>query len=530
VALALLGSVLGGLAGFCLGRLVLLRAARMGLSEDARNLSLHGEELSRELHRVFRDAANSDSPYCSAHQLAALRAETFDSPYLKDIGRTRDGLLDCSAFLGRLNSPYVEGRPTLTLEDGTHIYTNVAVLLASSGGVQATVMDSGTVNVVLSPDAFDHWSRPHVRSMVAAYDRKKDQFAAIAGTELGIDSTWMRSPGFYGRAGVLYRSQCSAVSPVCAVTAESLADIWGWSRATQTAYTAMGALAGLGLGFALAILYLRQTSLRSQLRHAIRRDSSALRLAYQPILDVTSGRCVGAEALLRWKDQDGADVAPDVFIDLAEKSGFIGELTALVVRRATEEMGSLLREHPEITLSINVAASDMHGGALFALLEHHVREAGILPRQIILELTERSTADLGLVRNSIQRLAQDGYKVHVDDFGTGFSSLSYLDQLSVNAIKIDRAFTRTIGTDAVTAPILPQILAMAETLHLDVIVEGVETQAQMDFLAATDKPMHAQGWHYSRPMSAEALREFLREKEVSAPAMELNAEPEPASC
>jgi sensor c-di-GMP phosphodiesterase-like protein len=134
------------------------------------------------------------------------------------------------------------------------------------------------------------------------------------------------------------------------------------------------------------------------------------------------------------------------------------------------------------------------------------------------------------VRNSIQRLAQDGYKVHVDDFGTGFSSLSYLDQLSVNAIKIDRAFTRTIGTDAVTAPILPQILAMAETLHLDVIVEGVETQAQMDFLAATDKPMHAQGWHYSRPMSAEALREFLREKEVSAPAMELNAEPEPASC
>ena len=161
---------------------------------------------------------------------------------------------------------------------------------------------------------------------------------------------------------------------------------------------------------------------------------------------------------------------------IAEENGFVGELTSFVVRRATRELGEMLRTHREFTLSINIAASDLNGNDLFTLLDKNVRQAGIHPRQIILELTERTTADLGLVGDSIQRLRNFDYQVHIDDFGTGFSSLSYLDRLAVNAIKIDRSFTRTIGTDAVTAPVLPQVLALAESLNIEVIVEGVETK------------------------------------------------------
>jgi sensor c-di-GMP phosphodiesterase-like protein len=234
--------------------------------------------------------------------------------------------------------------------------------------------------------------------------------------------------------------------------------------------------------------------------------------------------------LIRWSDQAGVPVAPDVFIPIAEEAGFVDEVTAWVLHRATSELGPLLRHRPELTLSVNVAASDMNGEKLVTLLEATVREAGIRPDQITLELTERSTAELGQVQRSIQKLSGIGYQVHIDDFGTGFSNLSYLDQLAVGAIKVDRAFTRTIGTEAVTASILPQILTMAEALHVDVIVEGVETLAQRDFLHATGKPLRAQGWHFSRPMNADDLLRFLDEPQAPMQIAEPVADLAPVSC
>ena len=126
-------------------------------------------------------------------------------------------------------------------------------------------------------------------------------------------------------------------------------------------------------------------------------------------------------------------------------------------------------------------------------------------------------------RSAIRRLREAGYKVHIDDFGTGFSSLSYIDQLAVNAIKIDRSFTRAVGTDAVTAPLLPQMIAMAESLGVEVIVEGVETEVQRKFLSANEKPLRLQGWFFSKALSAEALNSFVDKKDV--PSETLQASP-----
>jgi sensor c-di-GMP phosphodiesterase-like protein len=430
--------------------------------------------------------------------------------------------LYCSALLGRLDKPYREGTPNITLADGTHVYTNIALLVASVSSGRGTVLESGNVDVVLSPDAFDHWSRSGVGYRIAVANRENGQFVPIVGSNWFADPGWSIGEGFRTANGVLYRSQCSRLNPLCVTTAEKLTDVWAGSRATQTAYAGMGGAAGLGFGLALALLHLRTEGLRHQLRRALRRNSSSLRTVYEPILDVTSGLCVGAEVLTRWSDQDGAPISPDVFVRLAEESGFVGELTAWVLCRATGELGATLRKHPEFALSINVAAADINGDALLEALDQHVRQAGIDPRQIILELTERSTADLTHLRHSIQRLAVQGFQVHVDDFGTGFSSLAYLDQLAVHAIKVDRCFTRTIGTDAVTVSILPQMLAMAESLHLEVVVEGVETEAQLHYLQTTRRPLRVQGWYFSRPMSAEELFLFL--ERIAAEARNRNSQ------
>jgi sensor c-di-GMP phosphodiesterase-like protein len=522
LCLAIVGSIMGAFGGIWLGRIMSLRTATVDLSEYAQQLSRNAAALSGELSATFRAVNASRSPQCSNAELSTLQAQTFRSSQLKDIGRTHNGKLYCSAFLGRLKKPYVEGVPTLVLADGTHVYADVALVLASMGGDHGTVLESGDADAVLSPNAFDHWDRPHASYTIVAVDRKTNQMARIAGSNLTIQASRVFAPGFATFAGKIYRRSCSDRNQLCAVTSESIADVWGSSRTTQVAYSAMGGFAGLSLALMGALLYLRTIGVSYQLHRAIQRRSPSLRLVYEPILDSRTQRTVGAEALLRWTDQTGASISPDVFVRMAEEKGFIDELTAFVVRRAIREMGDLLHQHPGFTLSINIAASDMSGNQLARLLETEVSRANIHPGQIALELTERSTANLAVARTAIQRLRKAGYKVHIDDFGTGFSSLSYIDQLAVNAIKIDRSFTRALGTDAVTAPILPQMIAMAESLGVEVIVEGVETEVQRKFLSANDKPLRLQGWYFSKPLSAEALSSFLDRNDILSENLQAN--------
>jgi sensor c-di-GMP phosphodiesterase-like protein len=129
-----------------------------------------------------------------------------------------------------------------------------------------------------------------------------------------------------------------------------------------------------------------------------------------------------------------------------------------------------------------------------------------LAASVVIEITESSTALHQVAMEAIRHLRRLGHHVHIDDFGTGYSSLSYLHDLSVDAIKIDQSFTRAIGTQAVTVSILPQILAMAEALNLQVIVEGIETSQQAGYFSGRAKSILGQGWLFGRPVPPE---EFL---------------------
>jgi len=506
--ITLLGSLLGTAIGFWLGHVMLLHAAKSNLSTYAQEVMRNADDIADEINSVFAQYPHILAP-CSNQDLAIMQVQTFRSRRVKDIGRTHDGKLYCSAFLGRLPQPFEEGTPSLVLMGGAKVYTNVRVALAAAGDGRGTVVEAGDVDVLLNSTSFGNWERPHVNYMVEATNRETRQMTQIAGSTLPVGLQTVLSGRSQNIRGSMYRSVCSNTHPVCVVTTELVADVWRSTRPTQIGCSAMGGFAGLSLGLVIALFLRRTRSLSRQLLIAVRSNSPSLSVLYQPILDVRTGQCLGAEALLRWTDQTGASIPPDLFISMAEETGFIHEITSFVILRATRDLGDLLRMREDFTLSINIAASDMGDERLFDLLRVNVTLAGIHPSQIALELTERSTADLGLVRAAIQSLRAKGYKVHIDDFGIGFSSLSYIDQLNVNAIKIDRAFSRTIGTDAMIAPILGQMLEMANSLGVDVVVEGVETVTQRDYLAGKGTPLQAQGWYFSRPLSVDALRLYI---------------------
>jgi sensor c-di-GMP phosphodiesterase-like protein len=207
---------------------------------------------------------------------------------------------------------------------------------------------------------------------------------------------------------------------------------------------------------------------------------------------------------MRWPAATGAAIGPDQFIPIAEDAGMICDLTCFAIRRVSEDLGSLLRFNPTFTVSINIVADDLHNERFHAALAAFISAVGILPPQIALELTERRAAEVEAANVAINRLRQAGYKIYIDDFGTGFSSLTYLSDLAIDAIKLDKSFTGTVNTEMARARLVPPILEMAKDVGVPVIVEGVETECQAAYFRAHGV-LGMQGYLFSKPVEAPQL-------------------------
>ncbi|BCU55369.1 EAL domain-containing protein [Enterobacter kobei] len=216
----------------------------------------------------------------------------------------------------------------------------------------------------------------------------------------------------------------------------------------------------------------------------------------QPLLDAQTQQCVGVEILLRWNNRRQGWISPDVFIPIAENQGLIAPLTRYVLTETHRQL-ALFPPSPHFHIGINVAASHFGHGELIADLNHHwfhVRPV----QQLVIELTERdslSEADFRIVRE----LHRMGVKVAIDDFGTGNTSLSWLEKLSPDILKIDKSYINAIGTDAVNSTVTDMIIALGKRLKLEMVAEGVETPQQAAYLRL--RGVHVlQGYLYAKPM------------------------------
>ena len=277
-------------------------------------------------------------------------------------------------------------------------------------------------------------------------------------------------------------------------------------RTLRALWSVAGLLLAALLGWLVALLLRRDQSLARALEQALRRDE--FELDYQPLVDLASGRCVGAEALLRWRRADGQRVRPDLFIPQAEDSGQITAITRWVIRQVLQEQGELLRQHPQLYISVNLAAADLVEARFPAEAQAALQAAGVPPAQLVYEVTERGLVDPQRAVAVLEPLRQAGHRIAIDDFGTGYSSLSYLQQLPVDVLKIDKSFVDALGTEAASSPVAPHIIAMARALGLKVIAEGVEQAEQARLLAELGAQI-GQGWLFAKPLSGQAFRDFV---------------------
>jgi diguanylate cyclase (GGDEF)-like protein/PAS domain S-box-containing protein len=260
---------------------------------------------------------------------------------------------------------------------------------------------------------------------------------------------------------------------------------------------------------------MERLTMENSLRLALERKE--LFLMYQPQMEMTTGRITGLEALIRWQHPELGLVRPDKFIRVAENSGLIIPIGEWVLGTACSQARKWQDEGlPAVPIAVNTSAVQFRQEGFPELIRRVLHETALAPEYLELELTEGlllSNADV--VFSVFRELKDMGLKLAIDDFGTGYSSLSYLKQFPVSKLKIDRSFVRDVAVSADDAAITTAIISMAKSLNLKVIAEGVEDEAQMQFLRARNCD-EIQGYYFSEPLPADKIAGRLRGKAVQA--------------
>ncbi len=256
------------------------------------------------------------------------------------------------------------------------------------------------------------------------------------------------------------------------------------------------------------IQLLKRLEIESHLRYAV--NKGELQLHFQPQVDINDGRLVGAEALLRWHNPELGNIPPDEFIPLAEETGLISEIGEWVLMQACSTASAWQgRAGDPIRVSVNISPVQFRGGDLVSTVSRALRESGLPASLLELEITERvlveDNPNTSRILNDLKRM---GIRLSLDDFGKGYSSLSYLKRFPFDVLKIDRSFVSSVTVDLEDAALCKAITAMANSLNLQVVAEGVETLDQWEYLHVHGADL-VQGYYISRPLAKDDFLRFI---------------------
>jgi diguanylate cyclase (GGDEF)-like protein len=246
----------------------------------------------------------------------------------------------------------------------------------------------------------------------------------------------------------------------------------------------------------------KRLQLETELRQAL--EEGQFEVHYQPIVDLPTGRTQGFEALVRWRHPERGLLAPGEFLPIAEETGLIIQLSRWVLQQSCQQLAvwNAAGGPDRLTMSVNVADRQFWEGHLIDDIDLALGVSGVDPRCVVLEITEGVIMhDVDLACKMLEEIHSRGCRVHIDDFGTGHSSLEALHRLPIDALKIDRSFVSRLGADARSSELVRTIVLMGHNLAIGIIAEGIETGEQRDHLLTLDC-QHGQGYLFSRPIPA----------------------------
>jgi sensor c-di-GMP phosphodiesterase-like protein len=465
---------------------------------------LHRSETTSDQALMASDslAAGHPADPCSDANIAIMRKFDLSSSYLQAIGYVADGRLVCSS----------QGRDAGGLALGPVDWV--------------TPMDIRIRLNVKFP--FD----PVTTYLVA---ETRDRYAAIVNKDLPLDATTNEkdvslsafatfngrvmashgyiNPKWVGRIATGLPSEPSvntfvddghAVAVVVsnryyvgAIAALPISYVRAQTRATAAVLLPVGVIAGIVLAIATLHMGRLQLAMPAVLKTALKRQEFFM--LYQPIVDLRTQQWVGAEALIRWRRRGGEMVRPDLFIPVAEDAGLMQRITQRVVELVRRDVEDLFVRHPQVHIAINLTSADLHAQSTIGLLSRLVKDTQAAAGNLIVEVSERGFVKPEPAQKILKELRANGIRIAIDDFGTGYSSLAFLESFELDFLKIDKSFVDTMNLDTPTSQVALHIIEMAKSLNLEMIAEGVETEAQAQFLRERGV-QYAQGWLFGKPM------------------------------
>lgn len=457
------------------------------------------ETIFADLRDMLAGFDKLDAQRCEPAHLQALRDAAVSRPYVRGIGYWEATERLCGVgFLPQ------EG---LKPSHADRIYDNGFVAWWPSketevGGVQLFLIRYGNHDVAIDPSLLlDLSSSP---SRQAGLWVEKLRLAAVpidapfpdpASVPLGVNVD--RDQGV-----VLSHYARNEILPIDVMAREPIGNFWTRHGALLAIGIVLGIMTVLGWIDIVTRLSRRQLAPETELKQAI--AAGQITVFYQPVMDLRTSKCVGAEALARWKNSAGEWVSPNIFIPVAEKAGIVQDLTIAVMRVVVSDLTRIYKSGP-ISVNLNLSPDDLKSDRVGRELEEALRVAGLPPNAVKLEITERALVNADSARKLIGELRSRGHEVAVDDFGTGYSSLSYLQSFELDVLKIDKSFVDAIGTGAATSQVIVHVIDMAKSLGMSIVAEGVETVQQAQWLTDHDVQF-AQGYLFAKPLS---LGDFL---------------------
>ncbi|WP_439816827.1 EAL domain-containing protein [Zavarzinia sp. CC-PAN008] len=474
-------------------------------------------ETTRQINGALAElAAHDGGQPCGRESIARMRRFDVSSSLLQGFGYIEGTRLRCSSFYA--DEAFDLGQPDFINGGTTRIYLarelpiapgTPLLVVGSTQGYAAFVHPALIFMLVASDSMLSGLASLSVRQTMAA-----SVPAGLDWSDLALSRSQPRGAGWHGDFLVAW-----AISPVWdhfAYAAVPRATVVAMAYRLAWVLVPLGLLAGILTLWLAQRFRLSRTALPSLLRGGLQRGE--VFLVYQPVVDLATGRWAGAEALARWRRGNGELVPPDIFVPIAERHGLIGRLTGHVIATAIEDMAPFLRGQAGAFISLNISSIDLVRPELLPLLTGLARRERLPVNAIHLEITERELVDVNACAATIADLRLHGFMVGSDDFGVGYSNLAYLDSLTLDFLKIDRAFVANAFRGAPRTEIVDHIIGLARSRDLQMVAEGVERPEQRD--ALRQRGVHfAQGWLFSKPLEAADFREqFAAQQAANANA------------
>nr|WP_175198043.1 EAL domain-containing protein [Paraburkholderia caffeinitolerans] len=507
LAIALLAGIAFGFA-----RAQIMREEFAKLNVVAAEVLERSERSSAQVRAAIAELQAHDTAPCSPKSVALMAELNLKYGQLQGVGYVANNRLMCSSY-GRHGDGVLLPAPTSQhTARGPLQLRKASLSLASSVGPQPVIMVTSAANgytAIVSPTlAIDVDTKdPDVALGTVLYSSNEVRM-----------SRGKFNPDWRGRLGDGQHAEFVKDDRIVSLWRSPRYDYFAFASIPADAANARIHQAGVLLMSCAAcamvvLLFLTGRSARKALplsdaiREGLRRRE--FYLVYQPVVELNTGRWVGAEALLRWRRSTGEHVRPDIFIPVAEDCHLIEEITDQVFELAAADLAGFFEKYPDFHVAINLSASEMQSPDVVPRLKNFIaRVTGARARNFAFEATERSLIKPDQARPILAEIRGMGSTVAIDDFGTGYSSLSYLQTLGTDYLKIDKSFVDAIDTASVKNHVVAHIIGLAKDLRLQLIAEGVETAEQARYLS--DRGVeYAQGWHFARAMAIDELADSL---------------------